>query len=191
MYTKGGDVGAYSTNIILLPDFGIGITYLSAGDDTLAVKDVINDIVVAIGVPAFEKAAKEEAANIYAGTYQRAGSNDTLVIAVDANPGLLVTQFLINGTDAAKGFLAAGDQIRLTPSGLVSKGGARVGLRSVLTRKPIPEGAFVRNCVDWFSVGGTPIGGVSMDEFVAKVNGDGTRALEIEARGWRVSYSRV
>ncbi|OBT72821.1 hypothetical protein VF21_08313 [Pseudogymnoascus sp. 05NY08] len=191
MYTKGGDVGAYSTNIVLLPDYGIGVTYLSAGDDTLAVKDVINDIVVAIGVPAFEKAAKEEAANVYAGTYQRAGSNDTLVISVDANPGLLVTQFLINGTDAAKGFLAAGDQIRLTPSGLVSKGGARIGLRGVLTRKPIPEGAFVRNCVDWFNVGGTPIGGVSMDEFVVKVGGDGTRAVEIEARGWRVAYSRV
>ncbi|ELR07416.1 hypothetical protein GMDG_02551 [Pseudogymnoascus destructans 20631-21] len=79
---------------------------------------------------------------MYAGTYQCAGSNDTLVISVDANPGLLVTQFLINGTDAAKGFLAMGDQIRLTPSGLVSKGGARIGLRSVLTRKPIPEGAF-------------------------------------------------
>ncbi|OAF56202.1 hypothetical protein VC83_07529 [Pseudogymnoascus destructans] len=96
---------------------------------------------------------------MYAGTYQCAGSNDTLVISVDANPGLLVTQFLINGTDAAKGFLAMGDQIRLTPSGLVSKGGARIGLRSVLTRKPIPEGAFVRNCVDWFNVGGTLIGG--------------------------------
>lgn len=191
MYTKGGDVGAYSTKIVLLADFGIGISYLSAGEDTLAVKEVITDIVVAIGVPAFEKAAKEEATNVYAGTYQRAGSNDMLVISVDANPGLLVTQFLINGTDAAKGFLATGDQIRLTPSGLVSKGGARIGLRSVLTRKPIPEGAFVRNCVDWFNVGGTPIGGVSMDEFVVKVNGDGTRAVEIEARGWRVAYSRV
>lgn len=191
MYTKGGDLAFYSTKISLIPDFGIGFTYLSAGDDTGAVRDIITDIVAAVGVPAFEKAAKEEAANVYAGTYQREGSSDTFVVAVDANPGLLVTKFLVNGTDVAAGFGATGIQIRLNPSGLVSKGGARIGLRSVLTRKPVPEGAFVSNCVDWFSVGGTPIGGVSLDEFVVKVNADGTRAVEIEARGWRVAYSRV
>ncbi|KFZ03606.1 hypothetical protein V502_10808 [Pseudogymnoascus sp. VKM F-4520 (FW-2644)] len=191
MYTKGGDLAVYSTQIALLPDFGIGFTYLGAGDDPRAVKAVITDIVAAVGVPAFEKAAKEEAANVYAGTYQREGSSDTFVIAVDANPGLLVTKFLINGTDVVAGFAAAGDQIRLTPSGLVSKGGARIGLRGVLARKPVPEGAFVSNCVDWFGVGQTPIGGVSLDEFVVKVSEDGTRAVEVEPRGWRVAYSRV
>ncbi|OBT65499.1 hypothetical protein VE03_04985 [Pseudogymnoascus sp. 23342-1-I1] len=191
MYTKGGDLAFYSTKIALLPDFGIGFTYLSAGDDTAAVRDIITDIVAAIGVPAFEKAAKEEAANVYAGTYKREGSNDTFVVAVDANPGLLVTKFLINGTDVVAGFKATGDQIRLTPTGLVSKWGARIGLKAVTTRKPTPEGAFVSNCVDWFSIGRTPIAGVSMDEFVVKVNEDRTRGVEIEARGWRVAYSRV
>ncbi|KFX92989.1 hypothetical protein O988_07063 [Pseudogymnoascus sp. VKM F-3808] len=191
MYTKGGDIGAYSTQLVLLPDFGIGFSYLGGGEDPGNVKRIITDIVAAVGVPAFQEAAKEEAASVYAGTYQREGSNNTFVIAVDANPGLLVTKFLVNGTDIAKGFGAVGDQIRLTPTGLVSKGGARIGLKSVLTRKPAPEGAIVVNCVDWFSVGRTPIGGVSMDEFVVKVNGDGTRAVEIESRGWRVAYSRV
>ncbi|KFY45814.1 hypothetical protein V494_00747 [Pseudogymnoascus sp. VKM F-4513 (FW-928)] len=191
MYTKDGDLGAYSTKLALIPDFGIGITYLGGGDDPGNVKDVITDIVAAIGVPAIEKAAKEEATNVFAGTYQREGSNDTFVIAIDANPGLLVRKFVINGTDAVLGFGATGDQIRLTPSGLVSKGGARIGLKSVLTRKPKPDGAFVRNCVDWFNVGRTQIGGVSMDEFVVSVNEDGTKALEIEARGWRVKYSKV
>ncbi|KAL5344873.1 hypothetical protein ACLOAV_010270 [Pseudogymnoascus australis] len=191
MYTKSGDVGAYSTKIAILPDFGIGFSYLSGGEDPQRVKDIITDIVAAIGVPAFDKAAKEEAANVYAGTYQREGSNDTFEIAVDANPGLLVTKFLINGTDVVAGSLATGNQIRLTPSGLVSKGGARIGLKAVMTMKPEPEGAFVSNCVDWFTAGGTPIGGVSMDDFVVKVNGNGTKAVEIEARGWRVAYSRV
>ena len=148
----------------------------------------------AVAVPAIAKAAKEEAASVYAGTYQRAGSNDTFVIAMDANPGLLVTKFLINGTDVAEGFGAAGAQIRLTPSGLVSKGGKggkRIGLKAVRTSKPFVEGAFVSNCVDWFNVGRTAIGGVSMDDVVVTVNEDGTRAVGVEARGWRVAYSRV
>lgn len=70
-----------------------------------------------------EQAAKEEAARVYAGTYMRPGSNDTFVLTVDANPGLLISRFLINGTDVVAGFGAQGDQIRMFPSGLQSRSG--------------------------------------------------------------------
>ncbi|KAM5429679.1 hypothetical protein McanCB21832_007471 [Microsporum canis] len=123
MYTKGGDIGLYSAQIVLLPDYGIGFNFLGAGDKPNALNAVVTDIVAAITVPASEQAAKEEAARVYAGTYMRPGSNDTFVLTVDASPGLLISRFLINGTDVVAGFGAQGDQIRMFPSGLQSRSG--------------------------------------------------------------------
>lgn len=196
MYTKGGDVGAYSTNFALLPDYGIGFTVLAAGGDPFQVKTIVSDIVAAIGVPAFQKAAKEEAESVYAGTYHgidsgtAANENDVLVLTVDSNPGLLVSSWSINGTDIVSAFRAVGDQVRLNPSGLVSKKGTKEGWRVVLTEEPAVDGAFVGECVDWFDVALTVLGGVGLDEFVINLSGDGTKAVGVEARGWRVGYER-
>lgn len=197
MYTKGGDVGAYSTNFVLLPDYGIGFTVLAAGgEDPHQVQTIVSDIVAEIGVPAFQKAAKEEAESVYAGTYHGIGSgtaaneNDVLVLAVDSNSGLLVSSWSINGTDVVSAYRAEGLQVRLNPSGLVSNKGTKEGWRVLLTEEPVVDGAFVGECVDWFGVGATVLGGVGLDEFVISLSGDRTKAVGVEARGWRVGYER-
>ncbi|EFR04388.1 beta-lactamase [Nannizzia gypsea CBS 118893] len=190
MYTKGGDIGVYSTQIILLPDYGIGFNILAAGDKAKEVNPIIADFVAAIGIPAFEQAAKEEAGNVYAGTYTRPGSNDTLVLAVDKNPGLLVSRFLINGTDVVTSFGGEGKQLRVVPSGLHGGKGKRQGFRVVLAQKPSPEGAFVNTCTDWYIVSADVIAGVSLDDIVITLNADGDKAVEVNARGYRVAYSR-
>jgi hypothetical protein len=49
-YSKSGDVGAYSTYFGLVPDYGIGITVLAAGDtphnQVASVRDPIIEIFV-------------------------------------------------------------------------------------------------------------------------------------------------
>ncbi|KFY97341.1 hypothetical protein V500_02107 [Pseudogymnoascus sp. VKM F-4518 (FW-2643)] len=197
MYTKGGDVGAYSTNFALLPDYGIGFTVLAAGGDPHQVTTIVSDIVAAIGVSAFQKAAKEEAEIVYAGTYHgidsgtAANESDILVLTVDSNPGLLVSSWSINGTDIISAFRAVGYQVRLNPSGLVSKKGTKEGWRVVLTEEPAVDGAFVEECVNWFDVAGMVFGGVGLDEFVISLSEDRTKAVGVEARGWRVGWWRL
>lgn len=50
IYSKGGDIGRYSTFFGLVPDHKIGITVLAAGDNptflVLALKDLIMDTFV-------------------------------------------------------------------------------------------------------------------------------------------------
>ncbi|KAK2878142.1 hypothetical protein FQN49_001117 [Arthroderma sp. PD_2] len=190
MYTKGGDIGLYSTQIILLPDYGTGFNFLGAGDQAAKVKAAIAEIVSGIAVPAFEEAAKEEAGHVYAGTYTRPGSNDTFVLTVDKNPGLLVSRFLINGTDVVDAFAARGNPIRLFPSGLQGRDGLRRGFRAILTHEPVPEGAFVQNCIDWLALAGGVLGGVAVDDIVITLGASGNKAVEVDLRGFRVAYSR-
>ncbi|KAM5469072.1 hypothetical protein MauCBS54593_004424 [Microsporum audouinii] len=43
MYTKGGDIGLYSAQIVLLSDYGIGFNFLGAGDKPNALNAVVTD----------------------------------------------------------------------------------------------------------------------------------------------------
>jgi CubicO group peptidase (beta-lactamase class C family) len=190
MYTKGGDIGLYSTNFVLLPDYDMGFTILTAGDDSLDVNNVITDIVAAIGVPAMENAAKEEANRVYAGVYRDSKTGDTLTLDLDENPGLLVSEWQLNGTNAAKAFLDGGFKVRLNPSGLQSEDGKKLGFRMVLNQPQKPKGAIVQNCVDWFAISGAVLGGVALDDFVITLSDDRSKALAVNARGWREIYSR-
>lgn len=49
----------------------------------------------------------------------------------------------------------------------------------------------MRNCVDSVQVSGLVLAGVSLDEIVIALNEDGDKAVEVDARGLRVTYSRI
>jgi CubicO group peptidase (beta-lactamase class C family) len=195
IYSKGGDTGLYSGQFSLLPDYDMGFTVLAAGDDSSNMRNFLTDIVTAIAVPAMEKASKEEAASVYAGTYTNAIANDTIKLVLDDYPGLLISHWVVNGTDIVSSFRATGIELRLNPSGLHSSDNKKQGFRMlqnevISTNTTFVDGTVVQTCIDWLSISSIPYGGVALDEFAISLNKDSTRAAVVEARGFRGVYTR-
>ncbi|RAO72658.1 uncharacterized protein BHQ10_008670 [Talaromyces amestolkiae] len=97
VYSKSGDLGAYSSMTALLPDYHVGITFLAAGEGTTALVATLTDIVASSLIPALELAARKIADKVYMGTYS-AQDNTTktipsLVITIDDGAGLKLEQW--------------------------------------------------------------------------------------------------
>ena len=197
MYTKGGHVGNYATEIILVPDLEIGFTVLTAGAAVSNDVDLLSNLLSKVIVPAAEEAARQEARSIYAGTY--VGTYGSIQVLVDNGPGLKIGNWTFNGTDAAAVLaeVALGSpdvdfEIRLWPTTLrsSSKGTVSSSWRAVVQKLPIVANPFLGDCISWFLIDQLTYGGVGLDEFVFTLNGQGTEATQIMPRGWRTSYNR-
>lgn len=183
LYTKDGDVGLYSTSLILSPDHNIGLTVLVGGtgsdqERTTLVNSLINGF-----LPAIEDEARQQASNRFSGTYIASGnsSKTSFIIATDDRPGLgLFNATTINGTPlqliAESQGLGSKNQtlsVRLYPTGLKTtattadgKGTytSRMSFRATFEALPQP---FIRGwCQTWVSLDGFLYGGVGADEFV-------------------------
>lgn len=103
LYTKTGDVLAYSAHLILAPDYNVGFAILAAGNDTVTVRSLLAEVVAAALFPALEKAARQQAHSKYAGTYK--GTDDSgvefeVMLATQPGlPGLKVEKWQVNGID--------------------------------------------------------------------------------------------
>jgi hypothetical protein len=210
LYTKSGDIGLYSAEVALLPDYDVGFTVLAAGLRSNANVRILSDILAAVYVPALEAAAKQEAQQIYAGTYTGTnGTSSSLTVVTDGKPGLGITQWVENGTDvfpligailgatpeqlAQAAQAGGGVSIRLYPTGLKSRDGTKVAWRAVyeLFLEPLDPGAFSENCVTWVTVDGIIYGAVGVDEFLFNLSGDGSKAVSIEPRVMRTELKRA
>lgn len=107
IYTKLGDSGDYSGLMALVPDFGIGFTILSASSKSVHTQALqqIADLLTESIMPALMAQARHEAMKNLAGTYVPKDKrlNTTLTLTVPASskaqPGLLITDWISNGTD--------------------------------------------------------------------------------------------
>lgn len=128
LYTKNGGWGAYGTILVLIPDYNVGFSILSAsaaGESPSTIFFLANIISQRV-IPALEDVAREQARDMFAGTYTyrynadiniNASSlssssssssditlNSSLTITMDDNqPGLRVTRWTSNGTDFLNG----------------------------------------------------------------------------------------
>ena len=206
MYTKGGHLGNYATEIILIPDLEIGFTVLTAGAMVSNDVDLLSALLTNILVPAAEEAAREEARSTYAGTYtyisaskSKSNTKDHLTITVDQGPGLVISNWTYNSTDAtalvAEIALGAPDipfEIRLWPTTLKatgpSKTSSKTNWRAVVQPLPIVDHVFLGKCISWFQIDQLSYGGVALDEFEFVL--ENGRAVEVVPRAWRAGYSR-
>ncbi|KAI4610098.1 uncharacterized protein J4E87_010854 [Alternaria ethzedia] len=95
--TKSGGLPGYTSIIITVPEYDLGITILVAGPNAILSK--IMDIVTVKIVQAAEKLAIQQLHNRYAGTYSASDPevNSTATLKADYR-GLVVTTFVSNGT---------------------------------------------------------------------------------------------
>lgn len=185
MYTKSGDLGLYSNNLILLPEFDIGISVLTAGLEAPATSRILSDIISTSFLPAFEQAAKENAAPTYAGVYVDEKTNSSMKLDVlEDEPGLTVTEWTFGGIDVfpllpqlLRSPYAA--HIHMYPTGLKSEDGKQVSWRAIFeTERPKGAGLFSSFCSTWFSAEGLVYGGQSMGEFIFMMGDDGAKELD-------------
>jgi hypothetical protein len=200
LYTKSGDLPGYASLLVLIPDWDVGFTILSAGTYPTSSPDaniaVLADIIASTVFPAIEVAAREEADAALSGNYASSNPNlnASLTIATNPNmPGLGVTSWISNGTDMLVSPFA-GQSIRLYPTGLktvLANGDVELGYRAVF-ENPTAEtigGVFSSSCQTWMSVDAEYWGAVAMDEFVVMV-GYGV-AKSVTLRVARVVLERV
>lgn len=197
MMTKAGDLGMYSSYVVLIPELKVGFTVLSAGVSATDSTRILGDILLDTFVPAVRATAADEVAETYAGVFadETTGSNITLV-AKDTEPGLGIEEWSFGGQDVLSllGKLKGGDVTaqlyysgleRETSNGTVS---AWRAVYQTVTRKVGP-GPLSPICDSWFTVDGLTYGGVGLDEFlVTTVEG---KATSIEPRVLGTPMTRV
>ena len=177
MYTKSGDLGAYSGYLVLLPDYDAGFTILAAGESASSVSRVLADVAATAFVPTLELAARTEASQNLAGEYVGSFANETgngndtfeIVLEIDDGPGLNMLNYTVNGVDMRAAFAQLSKvereelQMRLYPSGLTSSNTQKdqlQGFRMIRYRPSstaeAPKGAVFSSprCQEWFNIGG-------------------------------------
>lgn len=201
MYTKGGQLGMYSSLMALLPDWGVGITILTAGTDDPGVVSKIPAAILSKLVPALEQAAKRQARQSYSGHYGDARNGMTVTVQ-DSLPGLAVTSWFMDGRDMFDSIrlIVSGPStgpgnvsMRLYPTGLHTQTAGNAGLESWRAVYEIIDTASPSSsyCASWFSVDSVTYGGVSIDEFVIDLSADGTsQGISIRAFDTRLERAR-
>ncbi|GME48623.1 beta-lactamase-like 1 [Neofusicoccum parvum] len=196
LYTKTGNVGAYSGHIGLDPDRDWGYVVLGAGPASGAPVFYLADLAARTFAPAFEAAARAQAAQRYAGTYV-GGGNGTLTLAVRPGaPGLAVTAWTANGVDVLAALAVPGlagntsTAVTLYPARM--RGSGRVAFRALL--EPLPNadfgGPLESACQSWFTADAAQIASRMLDEVVVGVDEETGRAEWVEMRAWRERYVR-
>jgi hypothetical protein len=193
--TKGGSLTGYFSTIALLPEFGLGVTFLTAGSQA-AIYDLRERVIAAL-ISETDKLLREEVQRSYCGTYAYwddwfgpPNMEWAFSVAVDeSGPGLKVLKWTSNGTD----FLAEYGRLkhmpsdpelweaRLLPTGVYGEkredGNPEDGGWDVWRLNAVPkrvEGREGRIFEDYCMTDADALmyGGISVEEFVFGKNGE-------------------
>ena len=188
MYTKSGDVGMYSTNMILLQEYDMGITVMAAGYNASKTVRVLSDMVASIFVPAIEQAAKDTTSAVFAGTYSDRKTNSSITLQVRADePGLTVAEWSMGGLDVLSlmGLLYKASKVmaHLYPTGVKSLDGGQIAWNAIFEAPKLAvDSIFDSPCTSWFSADRVVYGGVGSGEFLFHMDEAGESAEALEFR---------
>ncbi|KAI1861944.1 uncharacterized protein JN550_010575 [Neoarthrinium moseri] len=189
IYTKTGDLGAYSGVTALMPDLNIGMSILAAGSRSGGQVRMATDILAENFVPAFWAQAKDETSAVYAGTYTDKKTNSTITVAAaDDAPGLIVNKFILGGQDVLQtlsALLKSKFNLRLYHMGLSAKGANGTTTDSWRAIFETPASVSISpstSCISWMSLNQYVYGGVGLDEFLFTIDPTGKNALALESR---------
>ncbi|PPJ54703.1 hypothetical protein CBER1_05995 [Cercospora berteroae] len=214
LYTKDGDVGAYHASLALIPDYNVGWTILVSGTKSTGVREGLNTLMYETTLPALEQAAREEANERFAGTYEAismyqndesgtvtrtnsinssatATATATAIFTTDSHSGLKISSLMIGGIeqtttqDSPKAKL----DWRLFPNDLYNDGkhvGFTGAVSTIYTDKNTKVFA-ANTCASWLSVGTPSYGSLGLFDFIFEIDEDG-RAVSAYAKGFRMKF---
>lgn len=213
VYSKIGDVPDYNAYFLVIPDYGISMSILSAGPgSSVAVQMSLATTVLKAVTRGFEAAGKAEANVTYAGTYTNAQTNSSLSLAIDDQSGLVVERWIMNGQDIMETYpsIAAGSSsssetdssssylsIRLYPTGLKSNDSeAWRAVYNTVDPSEVPaedEMFFMLQfaCHSWELIDNVVYGYNALDNFVFGFSNSSSVASSITPRAFRQTLTRV
>ncbi|KAF2832750.1 beta-lactamase/transpeptidase-like protein [Ophiobolus disseminans] len=189
MFTKGGNVGGFGANLVLVPDYDVGFVALMAGRRGTVSVAVANIIAEEL-LPALEEAARIEADNAFAGAYRGSdGLNSSLVLSSKTGvPGLAIDSWISNGTDILRDVYGSPKSFELYPTNILSEDGKRYSWRSTFLSSG-GSGPFSA-CPSWGGLDRPTYGVYGLDEFVFHVDESG-KATAVEPKALKIVLERV
>lgn len=199
LYTKSGDLGKYSSLIVLSPDHDAGFVILAAGEETTTTAASIAENVAEVLVPTLENIAREQAKKRFAGTFalSTGSKNSSITIVADDGPGLKVSKWISNSVDLFQVLMAqsgytdsAKFSIRLQPTGLQSP--ERIAFSAVIQGlDTVPRGGpFRRSCRTWIMLDSFIYGNVGLPEIIFNLNAKGA-AVSLTSPALRVTLPKA
>ncbi|KAL9012451.1 MAG: hypothetical protein Q9173_002788 [Seirophora scorigena] len=123
--TKAGGLRGYTSQLLLIPEYNLGIVVLVAGEGH-ALAWLREELLKAV-VPAVDSIARQQTAERFSGIYISADKqiNSSISVNVQGSSGLVLTSWISNGTDFLATYIqmfqhvsgsAAPGKVQLTPS---------------------------------------------------------------------------
>ncbi|KAI1271287.1 beta-lactamase/transpeptidase-like protein [Xylaria sp. FL0933] len=203
-YNKAGSINQYASLLVMLPDYDVGFDALLAGGWPGNANWNMADTIGPILLPALEAAAREQANEIYAGTYSSSATNSSITLSTDPEkPGIGVDRWISNGTDMMAvavlytlGSAVPGPSIRLFPTGLESSssgsGGKKIAFKAMIENTDRPDHSqsmFSTDCGTWVSQTVAVYADYPLDQFVFTLGEDG-KAESVVPLALRTSLSK-
>jgi hypothetical protein len=179
LYTKGGNLPGYGANLIMIPDFNVGIVLMQAGRRSTVGTSILGMVLDDL-LPALEEEARVQADAVFAGTYTaNNGLNSTVKLtSTPGIPGLSVVEWVSNGTNMRSDYLGNPEWVQMYPTNILSKDGKQFSWRSSDFTLP-DTGSPLDACPSWGAINRPTWGVYGLDEFVFHLDEDGkARGLE-------------
>lgn len=190
LYTKPGNYLGYGANLILIPDFDVGIVVMMAGQrGTIAT--TIAGVIIDELLPALDEAGRVQADAAFAGTYTATnGLNSTITLATAPGiPGLSIAEWVSNGTDLRRSWLQGMEHFQMYPTNIVSKDGKQVSWRSTYVSVP-DTGSPFDACPSWVGIDRPTHGVYGVDEYVFHLGEDG-KAWGVEPKALKIVLEKA
>lgn len=191
LYTKSGNLPGYGANLLLVPDFDVGIVIMMAGArGTIATP--IASVIIDELLPALDEEARMEADAAFAGTYTASnGLNSTIrLTTAQGVPGLSIEDWVSNGTDIRHSALFESvESYQMFPTNIVSEDGKQISWRSTFVSLP-DTGSPLDSCQSWVGIDRPNYGVYGLDEFVFHVGEDG-EAWGLEPKAMKIVLDKV
>ena len=203
LYTKSGSDNEYQSLLVLVPDFGMVVSILTAGPQSGYIVNMAAETALQKLLPVSDKLSKMRTAAVFAGLYRSAKGNSSLAIDIDGGPGLFISQWIINGVDfkdlaqeyAAEAGNGGVQSFRLYPMGLSScQKRCKASFRALIV-SATSQGTPVRRILkpdgnQWAAVDTPMYMGVALDDFLFDLGDDGV-ATTVEPRAFTDTFSKV
>lgn len=191
--TKAGGLHGYSSQLLLIPEYDLGLVIFAAGDGH-ALAWLREEVLKSL-VPKVEEISRSQVSDRLSGLYSSsdANVNSSLVLEFQGSSGLIVTSWISNGTDFLAHYAAMTNpkqrpgHVQLIPSNIERGTNGQVW-RAEFIQDELPfEGVVNMNLV--VDVDSFTYASHSLEEFVFQLDEAG-RAMRLNLPGFRISLDR-
>ncbi|KAF4451531.1 Beta-lactamase-like protein 2 [Fusarium austroafricanum] len=209
IYTKAGEISSYHSFMTMLPEFGLTISFLSAGPEVSPYLSYLTSLNIVEGlIPVMDMAARDEAKARFAGKYIDKKTGSEVILSLDQGPGLVLSNWTARKFDVLPNinrfqpgnYNSTADSglksLRMYPTGIENK--ARAAWRAVIPSITDEQAEMLQNltkvqgvtCITWHTQDRPSYNEFAIDHFEFKYGEDGS-AVSIKSKMFDVEMTRV